>query len=250
MTVVFLGPSLDVETARTVLDAQYLPPVATGDVARAVQSGARIVGVIDGYFETTPAVWHKEILWALTRGVHVLGAASMGALRAAELTPFGMRGVGMIFDLYRDGVLEDDDEVAVAHEPGGNYAAASEAMINIRCTLGNAERSGVVSNATRVQLETIAKRMFYPDRGYTTVLAAARRQGLPNREVTALEAWLPAHRIDQKRADALLLLHELRLLTTRQPTAHRPAFTLARSIFLEQLLARIATESRDRQSHP
>ena len=70
------------------------------------------IGIIDGYFENIPSVWHKEILWAMSQGIHVFGSASMGALRAAELAPFGMEGVGAIFEAYRDGWLEDDDEVA------------------------------------------------------------------------------------------------------------------------------------------
>ena len=52
----------------------------------------------------------------MSQGIHVFGSASMGALRA-ELCPFGMVGVGRIFEAYRDGELEDDDEVAVIHGP-------------------------------------------------------------------------------------------------------------------------------------
>lgn len=231
-----------------MLDACYLPPAANGDVARAVSNGARVIGIVDGYFEWTLAVWHKEILWALAQGVHVLGAASMGALRAAELAVFGMRGVGMIFEMYRDGVLEDDDEVAVAHEPGRTYAVASEAMINIRRTLSDATRAGVVSDTTRRRLETIAKRTFYPDRAYDTLLMAARLEGLPSRELHALEMWLPGHRVDQKRADALLLLEDLKALGTRQPEAHRADFTLARSPYLERLLESLDADGRDQRT--
>ena len=50
-------------------------------------------------------------------GIHVYGAASIGALRAAELDAFGMRGIGRIYEDFREGVLEDDDEVAVLHGP-------------------------------------------------------------------------------------------------------------------------------------
>ena len=100
-------------------------------MARAVVDGAEVIGLIDGYFEWTLSVWHKEILWALTRGVHVFGAASVGALRAVELERYGMRGVGEIFRAYRDGELEDDDEVAVVHIPGQTFACSSEAMVNI-----------------------------------------------------------------------------------------------------------------------
>ena len=42
-----------------------------------------------GAFASVPAVRHKEILWALSEGIPVIGAASIGALRAAELTAFG-----------------------------------------------------------------------------------------------------------------------------------------------------------------
>src|SRR5262249_44516336 len=113
--VVFTGPTLSAAEASAELEALYLPPVAQGDVYRAALQGPRAIGIIDGTFERDPAVWHKEILWAMERGIRVFGSASMGALRAAELASFGMEGVGAIFAAYRDGVLEDDDEVAVAH---------------------------------------------------------------------------------------------------------------------------------------
>src|SRR5262249_22679622 len=115
---VFLGPTLPVGRARELLDAVYLPPVQQGDVLRLLGRAPRVIGIVDGYFDTVPAVWHKEILLAMAEGVHVFGAASMGALRAAELHPFGMVGVGRVFECYRDGVLTADDEVAVAHGPG------------------------------------------------------------------------------------------------------------------------------------
>ena len=133
---VFLGPTLPRDEACAVLDAEYLPPAAHGDVLRAVRRGFRVIGLVDGVFERVPAVWHKEILFALSEGVHVYGAASMGALRAAELGAFGMHGVGAIHRAYAEGALEDDDEVAVAH--GGaedGFRPLSDAMVDIRATL-------------------------------------------------------------------------------------------------------------------
>ena len=81
----FFGPSLPRAQAGRVLDAVYLPPVAQGDVYLAVKDGAEAIGSVDGYFQQVPSVWHKAILWALSKVVHVFGAASMGALRAPEL---------------------------------------------------------------------------------------------------------------------------------------------------------------------
>src|SRR5262245_34509783 len=117
--VVFLGPTLGADAARSILDAEYRPPAAHGDVYRLLGQAEppRAIGLVDGYFQAVPAVRHKEILYALSRGVHVFGAASMGALRAVELADFGMVGVGEIFAAYRDRLLEDDDEVAVEHAP-------------------------------------------------------------------------------------------------------------------------------------
>ena len=85
-TCVFLGPSLALEEARACLDATYLPPARRGDLRAAAEAhGATRLVLLDGYFEQVPSVWHKEILWALDRRLEVWGAASMGALRAAEL---------------------------------------------------------------------------------------------------------------------------------------------------------------------
>ena len=112
-SIVFVGPTLEPEEVAAAGDFTCLPPVSQGDVYRAARSRPRAIGIIDGYFSGAPSVWHKEILWAISEGVPVFGSASMGALRAAELHSYGMRGVGRIFEAFRDGVLEDDDEVAV-----------------------------------------------------------------------------------------------------------------------------------------
>src|SRR6202022_2251854 len=65
---VFTGPTLSVEEARAGLDAVYLPPVSQGDVYRVGLLRPEAIGIIDGYFDQVPAVWHKEILWAMTHG--------------------------------------------------------------------------------------------------------------------------------------------------------------------------------------
>ncbi|MGA2447262.1 MAG: TfuA-like protein [Polyangiaceae bacterium] len=205
--IVFLGPTLPVAEAAARLDATYLPPAAQGDLYRAVMERPFAIGLVDGYFERVPAVWHKEILWAIKQGIHVFGAASMGALRAAELAPFGMRGVGRIYEAFRSGELEDDDEVAVAHgDAERGFIATSEALVNIRATLTSANGEGVIGSATRVELEKIARGLFYPDRSYARLLELAAGQGLSPTEIEALRAFLPQGRVDQKRADALDLL--------------------------------------------
>lgn len=244
---VFVGPTLAPGDAVGVLEATYLPPVKQGDVCRAVSLfEPRAMGIIDGYFQWAPSVWHKEILWAITQGVHVFGAASMGALRAAELAPFGMRGVGRIFEAYRDGVLaqsgddpfEDDDEVAVVHGPAeSGYLAASEAMVNIRCTFSNAESAGVISGATRARLVAIAKALYFPERSYDLLLERARAEALPEAQLAALQAWLPAGRVDQKRADALAMLDTMREFLAGDPAPARAGFAFEHTTLWDRALA-------------
>ena len=221
--IIFLGPTLPHELARTECAATYLEPAAQGDIYRAVLEKPFAIGLIDGYFERLPAVWHKEILWALKEGVHVFGAASMGALRAAELARFGMRGVGEIYASFADGSLEDDDEVAVAHgEQEAGYRATSEAMVNIRATLRKALLARAIGEKTHAQIVSLGKQLFYPDRSYPLLLAQALEAGCLEDEVDALRTFVKSHRVDQKRLDALALLRAVNECVT-QGTPPAPA---------------------------
>ena len=163
--VVFLGPSLPVEEARRTLPAQYLSPVRCGDVLRVRRLRPRVIAIVDGLFETTAAVWHKEILLAIEDGIAVLGASSMGALRAAELAPFGMVGVGKIFDAYRSGIYTDDDEVAVLHGTASEgFRVRTDAMVNIRASVARAIEAGVIGAESGDRLIRSAKETFYQER--------------------------------------------------------------------------------------
>ena len=222
---VFVGPTLTSGEARAACDVVCLPPVAQGDVYRAVQTRPRAIGIIDGYFEGVPSVWHKEILWAMSRGVHVFGSASMGALRAAELHVFGMRGVGRIFEAYRDGDLEDDDEVAVLHGPAETgFVALSEPMVNIRATLERAAAEGIVSPATRQTLEDRAKDRFYQQRDWEELTDSPPSEGSCADEIRALLDWLPTGRVDLKRNDALEMLAEMQELLAGNPGPSRVTY--------------------------
>ena len=215
---VFVGPTLRAEDLPPDDDIVVLPPVAQGDVYRAAQERPSAIGIVDGYFEGVLSVWHKEILWAMAEGIHVFGSASMGALRAAELHPFGMRGTGRIFEAYRAGELEDDDEVAVIHGPAETgYLALSEAMVNIRETLSAAERNGIIAATTRDALVRIAKELFYHDRTFERLLERAAERSMPPQELAALRAWLPQGRVDRKREDALAMLAAMRALLAAGP---------------------------------
>ena len=226
---VFLGPTLPAAEARAALDdVDVLPPAKQGDLYRAAKDGAAIIGLVDGYFDQVNSVAHKEVLWAMSHGVHVLGAASMGALRAVELAAFGMEGVGAVFAQFARGALVDDDEVAVLHAPAEEgYRRASEAMVDIRATLAAARAAGVIGEDTHARLVRAAKGLFYPDRAYPLVLARAEADGTAQSELHALRAFLPGGRVEQKRLDALALLDRLRALRDAAPGPKVVRFTFA-----------------------
>jgi hypothetical protein len=211
--IVFCGPTISPEDAQRELDAETRPPAKRGDILRAAIEGADVIVLIDGYFDRVPSVWHKEILFAMAQGCHVFGASSMGALRAAELFPFGMVGVGEIFEGFLRGDLEDDDEVTVAHgDAEASYRQNSEAMVNIRWTLRAAVRAGIVSEPTRELLEREAKGLHYDRRGLRSVLQRVERTSRLDSELTALRDWLPSGRVDQKRLDARAVLKHVAAL--------------------------------------
>jgi hypothetical protein len=215
----FLGPTLPAAEARAALPgAEILPPARQGDLYRAARDGATILGLVDGYFDQVESVSHKEVLWAMSQGAHVYGAASMGALRAAELATFGMEGVGEVFARYRRGELTDDDEVAVAHASAEDgYRRASVAMVDIRATLAAARVAGAIGEDTHARLLRAAKALFYPDRAYPIVLARAEAEGASAKELSALCAFLPTGRVDQKRRDALALIEALAAVQASPP---------------------------------
>jgi hypothetical protein len=210
--VIFVGPSLP-SIARQSKEPSitWRPPVRQGDVYRAALARPAIIGIIDGYFEVTPTVWHKEILWAMAQGIHVYGAASLGALRAAELDIFGMKGIGRIYEDFRDGVLQDDDEVAVLHGPAElGYPPVTEAMVNIRATLAAAVREGVIAPSLAVVLTDIGKSFFYKERTYDALFKRAAETRLPAAPLRALRTRLLQGRVDQKRDDAAAMVQAIR----------------------------------------
>jgi hypothetical protein len=225
--IVFAGPSLQPRARPDDPRIEWRPPVKQGELYRAALSRPAAIGVIDGYFEVTPTVWHKEILWAMAQGIHVFGAASIGALRAAELDVFGMRGIGRIYEMYRDGSLEDDDEVAVLHGPEElGYPPLTEAMVDIRATLEKAARSGIVSAEIAETLTAIAKRLFYKERSWEAVLQDAAERGFPAAALRGLADWLPIGRIDQKGLDAQALLDTIRTHLAAGAPPLRVTYTL------------------------
>ena len=122
-----------------------------------------------------------------------------------------MVGIGKIFEAYKAGDIEDDDEVAAAYGAAdAGYPCFSEAMVNIRATLAAAAASGIVDPATAGALERVAKSLYYPDRSYVRILDQAASLNLPPSELNALRQWLPTGRVNRMREDAIAMLRMMR----------------------------------------
>jgi len=174
--VVFLGPSLPAADARALAPCTLLPPARQGDVWRALGRRPQAIALVDGLFEQVPSVWHRELVDALRAGVAVVGGASMGALRAAELAPFGMRGAGTIARWYRQG-LADDAEVALLHAgPEHGWRPFTVPLVNARHAAAVAARRGLLSAREARALVAAAAGIFYQDRTWAAVLALLGRR--------------------------------------------------------------------------
>ncbi len=205
--VVFLGPSLDADAAKEIFDANYRPPASRGDIFRAVQEGAGVIGLIDGVFFQACAIAHREILYALEEGVKVIGASSMGALRASELDVYGMEGVGKVYELYKNGELVSDDEVALLFDPE-TFKPLSEPLVNIRHNLELAEDKGIITKVVEEKILKVAKSLYYPERDYEIILSIAEEE--LNLDLKRLKEFLREERRDLKREDAIAALKRIR----------------------------------------
>jgi TfuA protein len=200
--VVFLGPSLPLDEARKILDADYRPPVKRGDLG--LLNNVEVVGIIDGVFLQSCSVGHREILGLLRKGVTVIGGGSMGALRATEMRDYGMMGIGQIFEMYSQGEIEGDDEVALVFDPE-SQESLSEPTVNIRSVLNQAVKAGVIGSKQKDELLKEFRSIYYPRRTVQSFLNIAA-SSLNEIEATRFNSFFMCNYRDIKKEDAITVL--------------------------------------------
>ncbi|MDQ3836809.1 MAG: TfuA-like protein, partial [Thermoproteota archaeon] len=209
--IIFLGPSLSHKKAREIFDADYRPPAKKGDFLRLSADfnvAEMMVGFVDGVFlqdypPTPIEVYHL----ARKKGVLLAGAASLGALRAVELEKFGMVGIGKIFQLYKSGRLNADDEVAVTFASDDDYQLQSESMIDIRYNLYLAHKNNVISEKAKRLLVNLAKEIYFPHRKYAYILEEAKsRYPVLESEIDSFGNYIRSNRKSLKEMDAIRLV--------------------------------------------
>lgn len=233
MKLLFIGPSLHGE-APDLTGISVRSPARQGDLARAVLDGAGAIGLVDGYFDAVAAPWHKEILFALGRGVAVFGSSSMGALRAAECAPYGMRPVGLIAQDYCSGALDDDAAVAISHGPEElGYPPLTEPLVNVKPSL---------DRLLSLQLLTLEEHRRIWERACRLHFKARSIEALfPSPERNDIADAYRRHRVNRKAEDALLLISELQRWVASDsapPVAPQPP-----SFFSKHILSRMVDDA-------
>lgn len=202
--LVFTGPTLPKDEVLELLPhATVRPPIAGGDLWQVEPAPGDTVVIIDGYYFQTLAIRHKEIAALCDNGVRVVGTASMGALRAAELAPFGMIGVGTVYDWYRTGAIDGDDEIAVVHSGDDTgFRSHTIALVNLRSTLCAAVAAGACDAGFATAVVGSVRQMPFTRRTRPDIMAAVT-DAIGAEAGGQLREIVDRHYVDQKRADAL-----------------------------------------------
>jgi hypothetical protein len=207
-----LGPSLPLEEAKYILSSDkkrevvYAPPIRRGDIPKAVSEGFDIIGIIDGVFFRESAVSPRELMEVLKNGVKIYGASSMGALRASELDRYGMIGVGKIYQWYRNGTLNSDDEVALSFD-SEEFIPISEPLVNIRETIKKATNENIISPEESEILFKSAKSLYFPERRWGKIIENSEKT--LGTKLSNFSPFVKNNRVDIKKEDAILLLKKI-----------------------------------------
>jgi|GEM_PF-330752 len=198
--IVFAGPTLprhpDAIWQSLLAACDLRPPAQRGDVLSALVDRPDALVLIDGYYYSVPAVTHKELLYALDSSVRVFGAASLGALRAAEMAPLGMTGVGRVYEWYRSGAIDGDDEVAILHAAAEQgYRGLTVALVELRHALESPDFDREAAAALVARVKALPFSQRHPD-----VIADLARRELGGQATEALLRRLAEHSVKQEDA--------------------------------------------------
>lgn len=196
--VVFIGPTAPPQDVLSALpNALVRPPCRRGDLYRYRILKHPIFLIIDGVFGGPLAIPPREVIDVIQDGAVVVGASSMGALRAADCSPAGALGIGMVYRLYRLRAISSENEVAVTFREDQPYPSLTEPLINIRVALRRAVKRGLMTSADSLSIVAAAESKHYSQRTWSEAFKDA---GV--RPPMATQQFL--RDVDVKRLDANL----------------------------------------------
>jgi hypothetical protein len=173
MTIlIFHGPSISICDADRLTPAMHAPPIKRGDLDAV--GGYSVIVILDGEFGQSLAISAKEILRAIARGIVVIGASSMGALRASELDRDGMIGVGWIYNHFRRCTIRRDDDVAIAYSPV-DFVPLTVATIDVKYWTSRLVAAGLITRRDKERFIRVARSIFFSERTKERLIAAFQR---------------------------------------------------------------------------
>ena len=159
MRTIFLGPS-GYKLEKKLLEGwDVKPPCKQSDILKLIEDeNLKEILLVDGYYKSIPAPWHKEILLALEKGIKVTGISSLGALRANELNDFGMIGFGWVYDFIKENEPVDDSIVALIHKSSDeNYEPVTFAKIEIIYFLKDLMKKNLIH---KLDIKEVSKKLM------------------------------------------------------------------------------------------
>jgi hypothetical protein len=211
--IVFAGPSLpkrpDLTWKPLLEQVQLRPPAQHGDLLAVMNERPRTLVLLDGYYfdgcnHIVPAVKPEELLSALGARVKIIGAASMGAIYAAELSQYGITGIGQVFEWFRDGILQGSDELVILHLPEEfGYQHMTIALVEIRYALQQLVNEQIISTTASQSFIQATKELPFTERSSDVILQLAYSY-LNESSVEILRRSLISNSV--KQADAKLAL--------------------------------------------
>lgn len=184
-TIVFAGPSLAEARLRCLSTATHAPPIKRGDLAAV--GGYDVIVILDGEFGQSDSVSPKEILEIIERGKTVIGAASMGALRASELDRSGMIGVGWVYDYFRRQAVRRDADVALAYSIF-DFKPMTVPMVDVEYWMERTFAAGLIDGKGRRLVLSAARTIFFAERTAER-LVDSMRKAVGDRIVRSLLAF-------------------------------------------------------------
>lgn len=182
----FAGPSMnDFKTSIKLSSITLLPPAKRHDIKSLVEAADSrgVILLADGNFHNVLSVGHQEIRQAIEDGWEVWGLSSMGAIRAAEMKDFGMKGFGFVYNLFLTDSSYTDDEVALLHSPNYPFSPISEPLVNIRYFLSKSQLCRSLSPKIKSQIINHFQNVWYGYRNLRVLKSCLLTYGLNEIEI-------------------------------------------------------------------
>ncbi|MDP6523542.1 MAG: YcaO-like family protein [Kiritimatiellia bacterium] len=223
-TVVFAGGSISPGDVPPDADVVWAGPAEQGDMLAAVLEGFSTILVIDGYFYSRFPCTTFEVMLALEHGLNVFGSSSIGALRAVELSSYGMEGAGTVFGYLNGREVKPYHVVAQAYDD--NDRPVTTPLVQITCFLENAVAAAVISAEDGRRCQAAVDAMHFTELSIGNVFRTMEKtEGVSDGAVNSLRDCLEKNQaaFDIKKRDALLLLSGFRERMRSRPARYAAA---------------------------